>query len=137
MCSDHIHTGLSVFDVRLKTLWILGFPQHFRPDFEVPGSNPAGGRLQLMTVWCLIAQSFSLSPVRSRYDINRVKRKVKHQVTFFHHYFIPLLLHKKQCRYDINRVKRKVKHQVTFFHHYFIPLLLHKKQCRTLLTAMH
>ena len=30
-------------------------------DHEMPGLNPARGRLQLMTVWHFIAQSLSLS----------------------------------------------------------------------------
>ena len=48
-------------------------------DHEIPDSNPAKGRIQLMssigppyttlmTVWCFIAQSLSLSPFPSRYD---------------------------------------------------------------------
>ena len=29
-------------------------------DHKVPGLNPTGGRIQLMTLWCFIAQSLSL-----------------------------------------------------------------------------
>ena len=32
-------------------------------DHEVLGSNPSGGGIQLMTVWCFTAESLSLSPI--------------------------------------------------------------------------
>ena len=60
-----------------RNLWLIPsgprFPFEFRivrvaawlapltSDHEVPGSNPAGGRIQLMTVRCFIAQNLSLS----------------------------------------------------------------------------
>ena len=46
----HIHSGKAEWLV-LRTL-----------DHEVPGSNPAWGRIQLTTIWHIIAQSHSLSP---------------------------------------------------------------------------
>ena len=47
-------------------------------DQEIPGSNPAGGGIQLMTVRRFIAESFIISRLSSRYDIN-VERNIKHQ----------------------------------------------------------
>ena len=45
-------------------------------DYEVPGSNPAGGRTQLMTARRFLAQTI----LSSRYDLNYVERDVKHQI---------------------------------------------------------
>ena len=45
-----------------------------------PGSNPAGSRIQLETVWCFIAQSLSLSPIHCLDMTNNVERAVKHQI---------------------------------------------------------
>ena len=47
-------------------------------DHEVPGLNPATGRVPLMTVWCFIAQSLSSSIYRLDMAKN-VERDVKHQ----------------------------------------------------------
>ena len=40
----------------------IGSFEQLGPGREVPGLNPAGGRIQLNTVWLFIAQSLSLSP---------------------------------------------------------------------------
>ena len=48
-------------------------------DHEIPGSNPADDRIQLMTVW-----SFIITLSLSRYDLNNVERDVKHQISIIH-----------------------------------------------------
>ena len=46
-------------------------------DEEVPGSNPAGGGIQLMTLQHYFAQSFIITPSSTQYDL--VEREVKYQ----------------------------------------------------------
>ena len=48
-------------------------------DHKVLGSNPAGGRIQLMTVWCILEQSHSLSPFRYL-NMTILERDMKHQI---------------------------------------------------------
>ena len=55
-------------------------------DYKVPGSNPTGGRIQSMTLWHFIVQSFSLSPFHCiDNDLNNVGKDIKHKITITMH----------------------------------------------------
>ena len=53
-------------------------------DHKVLDLNPAGGGIQVMTVWCFVAQSLHITLPLSQYDLNNVER----DITNCHH-FIP------------------------------------------------
>ena len=50
--------------IPLGSVWVGKWLVLQTLNCKVPGSNPAGGRIQLITKWRFIAQSLSLSPFR-------------------------------------------------------------------------
>ena len=48
-------------------------------DHKVPGLNPAGGRIPLMTVVLHFTEPIIITFLSSRYDLDNVEREVKHQ----------------------------------------------------------
>ena len=50
------------------------------PDHKVVGLNPTSSKIQLMTLWCFIAQSPSIITPSCWYCLINVERDGKHQI---------------------------------------------------------
>ena len=48
-------------------------------DHKIPGLNPTGGRIKLMTVMLHCTEPFIVTPLLFQYDLSNDKKDVKHQ----------------------------------------------------------